>query len=401
MAKDINGLKGKRAALVEEARAIIDAAPPEGLSAEDEQKYDRIMAEVDKMADEIKREEKLQALEAEMTRTPGPTAPPAPQDGQRPTNQRATDEYQEAFWAEFRHGRLGINNEQYRMLQGVKNSMTIGTDTAGGYFAPESLELQIIQALEEENVMRSLCTVIQSSNDRNIPVVDTHGVAFWTDEEGDFTESDEKFGQKTLRAHKLTCLIKLSEELLQDSVFNLENYIRNEFVRRAAAKEEAAFVNGNGVNQPKGIVTDAPVGVTAAAVAAVTADEIIDLYHSVKRPYRRNGTFMALDGSIKAIRKLKDADNQYLWQPGLQAGEPDRLLGRPIEASADMPAMATGNKSILFGDFNYYWISDRAGRIFQRLNELYAAKGQVGFRAWQRVDGILTLTEAVKALKQA
>ncbi|MDA8212168.1 MAG: phage major capsid protein [Clostridia bacterium] len=400
--RDINEMKGKRASLVVEAREILDLAGKEnrGLTAEEQQKYDRIMADVDRMADEIRREERVKQLEAEMRNSPGPTNHPTP-SASRETNPRASQEYQDAFWNAIRHGHNALEPQQYRLLQEVRNSLFVGTDTAGGFLVGESYETQLIQALEEENVMRTLAAVIRSSNDRNIPVVDSHGIAYWTGENDPFTESDETFGQKTLRAHKLTCLIKVSEELLQDSVFDLEGYIQNEFVRRIGAKEESAFVNGDGINKPKGIVVDAQVGVTAASATAITTDEIVDLYHSVKRPYRRKGTFMAQDATIKAIRKLKDADSQYIWQPGLQAGEPDRLLGQAIVASADMPAIATGNKSILFGDFSYYWISDRAGRVFQRLGELYAANGQVGFRAWQRVDGLLTLAEAVKALKQA
>lgn len=400
--RDINEMKGKRASLVNEARAILNLADKEsrGLTAEEQQKYDRIMADVDRLAEDIRREERVQQLEAEMRNNPGPTNHPEP-NASRETNPRATQEYQNAFWNAIRFGPNALEPQQNRLLQEVRNSLFVGTDTAGGFLVGESYETQLIQALEEENVMRTLATVIRSSNDRNIPVVDSHGVAYWTGENDAFTESDETFGQKTLRAHKLTCLIKVSEELLQDSVFDLEGYIQREFVRRIGAKEESAFVNGDGISKPKGIVVDAQVGVTAASATAITTDEIVDLYHSVKRPYRRKGTFMAQDATIKAVRKLKDADSQYIWQPGLQAGEPDRLLGQPIVASADMPAIATGNKSILFGDFSYYWISDRAGRIFQRLGELYAANGQVGFRAWQRVDGLLTLTEAVKALKQA
>jgi len=399
-------MRQQRANLIEQARQLLDRAEEENrdLTAEEEQQYDRIMEDVDKLAKKIEREERQLELEKSLETIDDTRAARRDQPGegaeQRAQNPRATEEYRDAFWTQFRHDRQALESEQYRMLQEVR-ALMVGSDTAGGYLAPEEYENQLIQALEEENVMRSLATVIRTSNDRNIPVVDSHGVAYWAGENEPFTESDETFAQKTLFAHKLTALIKVSEELLQDAVFDLEAYIQNEFVRRIAAKEEAAFINGDGVNKPTGVVQGAEVGVTAASATAVTADETIDLYHSLKRPYRRRATFMANDSSIKAVRKLKDADGQYMWQPGLQAGEPDRLLGRPIVASADMPTMVTGNKSILFGDFSYYWIADRAGRVFQRLGELYATSGQVGFRAWQRVDGILTLSEAVKALKQA
>ena len=139
---------------------------------------------------------------------------------------------------------------------------------------------------------------------------------------------------------------------------------------------------------------------TAASATAVTADELMDLYYSLKSPYRKKSMWVLNDSTIKAIRKLKDNNGQYLWQPSLTAGTPDMILGRPIKTSAYMPAMAAGAKTIAFGDFSYYWIADRQGRSFKRLNELFAATGQVGFLASQRVDGKMILAEAVKVLEQ-
>ncbi len=144
----------------------------------------------------------------------------------------------------------------------------------------------------------------------------------------------------------------------------------------------------------------AETGVTAASATAVTADELMDLYYSLKSPYRKKSVWVLNDSTIKAIRKLKDNNGQYLWQPSLTAGAPDMILGRPIKTSAYMPAMAAGAKTIAFGDFSYYWIADRQGRSFKRLNELFAATGQVGFLASQRVDGKMILAEAVKVLEQ-
>ena len=144
----------------------------------------------------------------------------------------------------------------------------------------------------------------------------------------------------------------------------------------------------------------AETGITAASATAITADELIDLFYSLKSPYRRNAVWVLNDSTIKAIRKLKDSNGQYLWQPSLTAGTPDTILGRPVRTSAYMPAIAASAKTIAFGDFSYYWIADRQGRSFKRLNELYAANGQVGFLASQRVDGKLILSEAIKVLAQ-
>ena len=126
---------------------------------------------------------------------------------------------------------------------------------------------------------------------------------------------------------------------------------------------------------------------------------MLDLYHSLKSSYRKNATFLVNDATIKAIRKLKDGNRQCLWQPSITAGEPDTILNRPVKTSSYVPVAASGAKPIAFGDFGYYWVADRQGRSFQRLNELFAVTGQVGFKASQRVDGKLILPEAIKTLQ--
>lgn len=134
------------------------------------------------------------------------------------------------------------------------------------------------------------------------------------------------------------------------------------------------------------------------ATANITFDDVMDLFYSVKSPYRKKSTFMMNDSTVKALRKLKDNNGIYIWQPSVQAGQPDTVLNRPVVTSAYAPVIATGGKVIAFGDFKYYWIADRQGRSFKRLNELFAANGQVGFLGSQRVDGKLILPEAVKVL---
>ena len=234
-------------------------------------------------------------------------------------------------------------------------------------------------------------------------MVASKGTASWIDEEGAYTESDDSFAQVSIGAYKLGTMIKVSEELLNDSVFDLESYIAREFARRIGTKEEEAFFTGDGTGKPLGILAasgGAETGVTAASATAVTADELIDLFYSLKSPYRKNAVWVLNDSTIKAIRKLKDNNGQYLWQPSMVAGTPDTILGRPVKTSAYTPAIAAGAKTIAFGDFSYYWIADRQGRSFKRLNELYAANGQVGFLASQRVEGKMILPEAVKVLVQ-
>ena len=390
----ILALREKRANLWNETKAFLDSHRGEDgmVSAEDNATYEKMEADVVALGKEIERLERQAAIDREMdqpTAAPLVSRPVATND-KKPG--RASDEYRNAFWGMIRNRNL---------TPGVMNDLQIGTDTDGGYLVPDEFEHTLVQGLEEENVLRSLCTVIQtSSGDRKIPIVTAHGTASWVDEEDPIPTSDEAFGQISIGAHKVATMIKVSDELLQDSVFNLESYIAAEFARRIGAAEEEAFITGNGTGKPTGLLhatNGAGTGVTTSGNAP-TADEIFDLVHSIKSVYRRKAVFLLNDSTLKAIRKLKDGQGQYLWQPGLKEGQPDMLLNYRIATSPFMPEIAAGNKVILFGDFKSYWIADRQGRSFQRLNELYAATGQVGFRATQRVDGRLVLAEAMKCL---
>ena len=390
----ILALREKRANLWNETKAFLDSHRGEDgmVSAEDNATYEKMEADVVALGKEIERLERQAAIDREMdqpTAAPLVSRPVAPND-KKPG--RASDEYRNAFWGMIRNRNL---------TPGVMNDLQIGTDTEGGYLVPDEFEHTLVQGLEEENVLRSLCTVIQtSSGDRKIPIVTAHGTASWVDEEDPILTSDETFGQISIGAHKVATMIKVSDELLQDSVFNLESYIAAEFARRIGAAEEDAFITGNGTGKPTGLLhatNGAGIGVTTGGNTP-TADEIFDLVHSIKSVYRRKAVFLLNDSTLKAIRKLKDGQGQYLWQPGLKEGQPDMLLNYRIATSPFMPEIGAGNKVILFGDFKSYWIADRQGRSFQRLNELFAVTGQVGFRATQRVDGRLVLAEAMKCL---
>ena len=395
-------LREKRAKAWEAAKAFLDSHRKENgvLSAEDDAAYTRMEQEITDLGKEIARLERQEALDAELNRqvnkplTGKPMNGKLEDDGEGKTG-RASDEYKKNFWNAMR-SKSPVPN--------VTNALQIGTDTEGGYLVPDEFENTLVEALEEENIFRQMAKIIQtSSGDRKIPVVATKGTASWMDEEGAYPESDDSFGQVSIGAYKLGTMIKVSEELLNDSVFDLQSYITREFARRIGSREEEAFFTGNGTGKPLGILAatgGAETGITAASATAVTADELIDLYYSLRSPYRRNAVWTLNDSTVKAIRKLKDGNGQYLWQPGITAGAPDMILGRPVRTSTYMPEIAAGAKTIAFGDFSYYWIADRQGRSFKRLNELFAATGQVGFLASQRVDGKLVLPEAVKVLAQ-
>ena len=391
-------LREKRAKAWEAAKAFLDSHRTDKgvLSAEDDAAYTRMEQEITDLGKEISRMERLEALDAQMKKPVNQPLTGKPM-GSRTIERtgRASDEYRTSFWDMMR---------SKAPLPSVVNALQEGTDSEGGYLVPDEYERTLVEALEEENVFRQLAKVIRtSSGDRKIPVVATKGTASWIDEEGAYTESDDSFGQVSIGAYKVGTMIKVSEELLNDSVFDLESYIAKEFARRIGAKEEEAFFTGDGSGKPLGILAatgGAETGVTATSSTAVTADELMDLFYSLKSPYRKKAVWVLNDSTIKAVRKLKDSTGQYLWQPSLMAGTPDTLLGRPVKTSAYMPVIAAGAKTIAFGDFSYYWIADRQGRSFKRLNELYAANGQVGFLGSQRVDGKLVLSEAVKVLAQ-
>ena len=400
--KELMEMRDKRVQSWNAAKAFLESHRGEDgtLSAEDDAIFNKMMDDVDKLGREIARMEKMEAMDVEMSKaTSKPlTSAPTTRMEDEPVSKtgRGGNGYAKNFWNAMRS--KSVSHE-------VLNALQVGTDSEGGYLVPDEYERTLIEALEDQNIFRQLAHVIHtSSGERKIPVVASKGTASWIDEEAQYPESDDAFGQVSIGAYKLATMIKISEELLNDSVFDMPAYIAKEFARRIGAAEEEAFFTGNGTGKPLGILAatgGAETGVTAAAADKITMDEVIDLFYSLRAPYRRNAVFIMNDATVKALRKLKDGQGQYLWQPSITAGTPDTILNRPVYTSGFMPTLATGNKTILFGDLGYYWVADREGRSFKRLNELYAPTGQVGFLASQRVDGKLILPEAVKVLKQA
>ena len=393
----ITELRTKRAKAWEAAKAFLDSHRNDKgtLSAEDDATYSRMESEITDLGKEISRLERLEAMDKEMSRpttTPLTAKPEAPKADTKVG--RASDAYKDAFW----------NHARKRDSYEIRNALQVGTDSEGGYLVPDTFEKKLITSLEEENVIRRHAHVFAtSSGSHKIPIVSTRGTAAWVDEEGQIPESDDAFGQQLIGAHKIATLIKVSEELLNDSAFDLESYFATEFARRIGNLEEAAFLTGNGTAKPTGILADvggAEIGVTAASENAITADELIDLFYSLKSPYRKKAIWVLNDSTVRAIRKLKDSNGQYLWHPALNDGEYDTILGKRIFTTPYAPELGAGAKSIAFGDFSYYWIGDRAGITFRRLNERYAETGQVGFLASKRVDGKLILPEAIKVLQQ-
>ena len=297
---------------------------------------------------------------------------------------RATDEYKQACLGAFRSN-----------FRNISNVLQEGVDADGGYLVPEEYDRRLIDVLEEENIMRTLGTKIVTSGQHKINIAATKPAASWIDEGKPLTFGDATFSQINLDAHKLHVAVKVTEELLYDNAFGLENYIVTQFGKALANAEEDAFLNGNGTGKPTGIFAAVGGGTVAGTLtAAVKSDDIVDLVYALKRPYRKNAKFIMNDKILVSLRKLKDNNGAYIWQPNYQNGEPDRLLGYEVYTSAYAPTDA-----IAFGDFSYYNIGDRGTRSFAELKELFAGNGMVGFVAKERVDGKLVLPEAVQILK--
>jgi HK97 family phage major capsid protein len=393
-------MREQRCKLVADARSIMDSNST--LDAEQRSQVDTMLNDADVLKSDIDRLEAIQNEERHLKASAGKQSEMVvskPEIREEPKG-ISSAEYHDAFMKYLRGGKHALYGSEVRALQE-------GTNSEGGYLAPlvaadqASLQDLIVETMDDAMGFTAQATVVNVSGDITVPTESSLGAAAWTAEEAAYNDSDAAFGQITLTPYKATTIIKVSEELLADSVVNLEGYLAQNFGRRFSQLLEAAFVNGDGSSKPTGVTDGATSALTAASATAVTLDEMIQLFYSLKESYRSNGSWLFNTTTLKEIRQLKDGDNQYLWQPAVQAGTPDLLLGRPVVISDDCEDTATGKKPVLFGDLSYYWIAWRQGFQLQRLDELYAANGQIGLKASMRVDGELTQSEAVKCITMA
>jgi HK97 family phage major capsid protein len=356
------------------------------LTAEDDATYTKMEQDIADLGREISRLERQEALEAELSKpvnTPL-TAKPATGTQHETKKGRASDAY--------KAGMLTALRTNFRQ---VSNVLQEGVDADGGYLVPEEYDHRLIQTLTEENIMRRLGNIITTSGEHKINVAATKPAAAWVEEGGALQFSDATFSQILLDAHKLHVAIKVTEELLYDNAFNLEGYIIDQFGKALANAEEDAFLNGTGTGQPLGLFAETGGGEVADTLtAALKADDLFDLVYALKRPYRKGASFIMNDRTVAQIRKFKDSNGAYLWQPSYQVGEPDKILGYSVYTSEFAPENA-----IAFGDYRYYNIGDRGTRSFKQLTELFAGNGMIGYVAKERVDGKLILPESVQILK--
>ena len=381
-------LREKRNKAWEAAKAFLESHRTEKgiLTAEDDATYTQMEQEINDLGKEIARLERQEALEAELNRPVNQplTTKPGSGRGEEPKTGRATDEYRKAMLDAFRSN-----------FKRVSNVLQEGVDADGGYLVPEEYDRRLIDTLSEENIMRRLATIITTSGEHKINIAATKPAASWIEEGGALTFGDATFSQILLDAHKLHVAIKVTEELLYDNAFDLEGYILDQFGKALGNAEEDAFLNGDGTGKPLGLFAATGGGTVAGTLtAAIKSDDMLDLVYALKRPYRKKASFIMNDKTLSSLRKLKDNNGAYIWQPSYQAGEPDRVLGYAVHTSAYAPEDA-----IAFGDYKYYNIGDRGTRSFSELRELFAGNGMIGYVAKERVDGKLILPEAVQILK--
>jgi HK97 family phage major capsid protein len=378
-----------------EIRAISDAAAAEGrdFTAEDEAAWAKGNADIEAidsrlgvLLDAEKRTADIEAALAKYGPVEAPVAAPV----------LSTEDELRA---------LGRGELRSVNVPAERRDLTKGSATAGGNTVPTSFFGQVWEhMIENSAILQAGATIINTASGESleIPVTTAHSSGALITEGSTLTESDPAFAKRTLGAYKYGLSIQVSSELVADTGFDLLGYLARQAGRSVGNAMGADLVTGNASSKPSGIVQTATTGVTGATTSAsgtFTADELIDLYYSVIAPYRASTScaWIMRDATLARVRKLKDSQNQYLWQPGLQVGAPDLLLGKPVYTDPNVAAVATSAKSVIFGDISAYHVRIAGGVRFERSDDFAFQSDLVTFRAIVRGDGILAdQTGAVK-----
>lgn len=418
----IKELREQQAVIATNARAKFDEIKddtPAERAAEIEREFDAMMADHDKIGAKVERLRKLEAAESRAEE--GDPRRPVGENVETSGEERgAQPEYGDVFAKAIRFGAATLNTEEREVLmQGRADipkevrAQSVGTDSAGGYTVPEDFSNEIDRAMADWGDMWNgdIVRVLTTSNGRDLPwptVDDTTKTGRIKAENAavdDDGTDDVVFGEKVLNAYVYdTGMVRIPLELLQDSAFAMEPLLDDLFGERLGRTANQLLTTGTGSGQPNGIATASALGVTAASATAITSDELLDLFHSVNAAYRRSPKcrWQFSDDTLKAVRKLKDGDGNYLWQQGdVRADSPDLLWGKPYSINDDMAAIATGNRSVIFGDHSRYVVRKVMGFQVMTLRERYAENFQVGMVGFKRFDGELLNTAAVKHLVQA
>lgn len=419
-------LRVQRAKLVADARAILTAADTAKRepTAEERGQFDTMMGDVDKLADDIARVERLETEERSLAESQGRRTEPV-QPGRRPdgehrgaaieqkeTRPRDTEEYRSAYDRYVRGGLGGLSDAEYRALSAEN-------DVQGGYLvAPQQTVNTLIKAMDNLLWIRRLATVLPVSGAESLgcPTLDADPAdADWTSELATGSEdSTTGFGRRELHPRPVAKRLKISRKLLS-RMPGAEGLVTQRLAYKFAVTEEKAFLTGDGANKPLGLFTASAYGVstgrdvsTGNTSTAITMDGLINGLYGLKDQYRMSPSTAWLfhRDAVKMIRKLRSdsgagaGTGDYLWQPSVQAGQPDRLLNLPVYSSEYAPNTFTSGLYVgMVGDFSNYWIADADTFSIQRLVELYAETNQVGLIGRKETDGMPVLEEAFVRVK--
>ena len=422
MSVQLKELREQQARLATNARAKFDEIKddtPEDRAAEIEREFDGMMADYDKLGEKIERMARIEEAEARANEG-DPRRPRGENVEARGDDDEGELDYGDVFSKAIRFGAAALTAEERALLRhGAQDvpkevrAQAAGTDSAGGYTVPEGFSGEIDKAMAAWGPMwdASIVRELNTSTGNALPwptVDDTSKTGELKAENAAVTDDgsdDVVFGQKMFNAYVYsTKMVRIPMELLDDSEFDIEALMNDLFGERLGRLSNAVLTTGDGTNKPHGIVTASAMGKTAAAAAAVTSDEIIDLLHSVDPAYRQSPKcrWQFNDTTLAAIRKLKDGQGNYLWQMGdVRTGEPDRLLAHPYSVNQAMANIATGTKPIIFGDHSRYVVRKVRGFTVITLRERYAENFQVGMVGFKRFDGELLNTAAVKHMLMA
>jgi HK97 family phage major capsid protein len=408
---DTKALREKMANLAIEARAKLSEVAdntPEERAAEIEREYDAMMAEHDKLEERVGRTERAEAAQRKLEEINERTAAPVETKQSRAIEFDAGVDYRSAFNEYLRHGFGDLPSEMRAALR-ENRAQSAGTNSEGGFTVPTELIPELIKSMAaysplfDENITRQLVTA--SGNPLTMPTTnDTSKTAVLLAENTAATDNDAVFGQVTLGAYKYTSgLIKVSNELLQDTAINLEAELRGLMAERFGRGVGAALTTGTGSNQPNGIVTAAGAGITGA-VSTISFDNLIDLQHSVDPAYRRAPTtaFMFNDSTLQALRKIKDLEGNYIWQPASVAtGAAATILGEQYVINQAMANIGASAVSVLYGDMQKFIVRRARPIDIKRLDERFAEADQVAFVGFVRVDSTILDSAAIKKLTHA
>ena len=389
--QSIQALRERRASLAQNLHKLLEDNPGAKWNADHQAAYDQSMAEIENVDAEVKRiNDVLEAIkdnaETDAIRN---AVEKKSHDQKRP-------DHLNAFWKLMKNGEKLMTPEEWGVL---RNTMSVGTASQGGYTVPTEVATSVADALKAYGGMRSVAEVFRtaSGNDINFPTSDgTSETGELIGENTTATGADPSFGVVTLKTYKFSSkVVAVPFELLQDTSIDMEGFIRSRLATRLGRVTNTYFTTGTGTAQPNGIVTAAGSGKvgTTGQTATVIFEDLVDLVHSVDPAYRALGNcrFMMNDASLKVIRKLKDSQGRPIFLPGydgLAGPMPDTLLGYPITINQDVATMAANAKSILFGDFSYYKIRDAMDmQMFRFDDSAYIKLGQIGFLAWMRSGG--------------